>query len=312
MAGNQNNQHVIFQIPFITLKYLHLQVTLDNETCVNWMKQYGLLANEMRCTRCQNQCAYVNRHDVVDGHGWKCGSRNCRTRVGLRNGSFFAGHNLPLSTCLEVLYWWSMDVPQYIVQEQLMLSNHTVIDWFKYIRDVCTAFILDHHQPIGGPNVIVEIDESKFMHRKYHRGAHVDGVWILGLLERDNPAHCVLIPCPNNSRSADTLLPLITHNVLPGTTIYTDQWAAYRTLQQQGFHHESVNHSLHFCDPVTLVHTNNIEGAWALAKSKYRTMHGTTREMFESYLSYFVWRRMFPERRFEHIINQISEYYPVV
>src|SRR6516165_5977740 len=37
---------------------------------------------------------------------------------------------------------------------------------------------------IGGENVIAEIDESKFRKRKYHRGHHVEGAWVIGGVER--------------------------------------------------------------------------------------------------------------------------------
>ncbi|KAG1435618.1 hypothetical protein G6F56_013903 [Rhizopus delemar] len=37
---------------------------------------------------------------------------------------------------------------------------------------------------LGGPGVDhVQIDESKFGKRKYHRGHRVEGVWVLGLVE---------------------------------------------------------------------------------------------------------------------------------
>ncbi len=38
---------------------------------------------------------------------------------------------------------------------------------------------------IGGKNIVVEIDESKFGKRKYHRGHRVEGVWVLGMVERN-------------------------------------------------------------------------------------------------------------------------------
>ena len=37
---------------------------------------------------------------------------------------------------------------------------------------------------LGGPGMIVEIDEAKFGRRKYHRGCLVDGHWVLGGVER--------------------------------------------------------------------------------------------------------------------------------
>ena len=67
--------------------------------------------------------------------------------------------------------------------------------------------------PLGGPGVIVEIDEAKFGKRKYHRGNYRAGMWVLGGVDR-NTNQCFLIPCPNNRRGAEVLLPLIERWVL--------------------------------------------------------------------------------------------------
>ena len=53
---------------------------------------------------------------------------------------------------------------------------------------------------IGGENIIVECDESKFGKRKYqkgHRGHRVDGVWVFGLVERTPERRLVVKRCCN-------------------------------------------------------------------------------------------------------------------
>ena len=114
--------------------------------------------------------------------------------------------------------------------------------------------------------------------RKYHRGGFREGTWVLGMVERRSN-NCVMIPVPD--RSAATLLPLIQSHVLPGTRIITDGWRAYNQLQN----HAAVNHKLQSVDPLDpTVHTNTVEGCWGNCKSKYRSMHGTSRDLFETYL----------------------------
>uniref|UniRef100_A0A915JNK7 ISXO2-like transposase domain-containing protein n=1 Tax=Romanomermis culicivorax TaxID=13658 RepID=A0A915JNK7_ROMCU len=112
--------------------------------------------------------------------------------------------------------------------------------------------------------MVVEIDESKFGKRKYHRGHHVDGVWVFGRYERGTGR---VFMVPVEDRSTSTLLPIIQEWIKPGTTIHSDLWKAYNCLEDEGFHHLSVNHSLNFKDPETGVHTNAIESSWRAAKS---------------------------------------------
>uniref|UniRef100_A0A915HIG2 ISXO2-like transposase domain-containing protein n=1 Tax=Romanomermis culicivorax TaxID=13658 RepID=A0A915HIG2_ROMCU len=44
-------------------------------------------------------------------------------------------------------------------------------------------------------------------------------------------------------------------------------WKAYNCLEDEGYEHMSVNHSLNFKDPESGVHTNGIESSWCAAKS---------------------------------------------
>jgi hypothetical protein len=50
---------------------------------------------------------------------------------------------------------------------------------------------------LGGKDIIVEIDESKFGKRKYHKGHHVEGVWAFGIVERIAAKRKLIIPVPD-------------------------------------------------------------------------------------------------------------------
>jgi hypothetical protein len=59
----------------------------------------------------------------------------------------------------------------------------------------------EHGQPL-----IVEIDESKFFHRKYNRGRWREGTWVFGGVERGS-GKCFLVEVED--RRAESLTNLI-------------------------------------------------------------------------------------------------------
>ena len=59
-------------------------------------------------------------------------------------------------------------------------SEHTLVDWKNFAREVCLEILQQDNCKIGGVGKVMEIDESKFGKRKYHRGKRVDGIWVFG------------------------------------------------------------------------------------------------------------------------------------
>jgi transposase-like protein len=132
-----------------------------------------------------------------------------------------------------------------------------------FCRETMLVFLEGRSVKIGGPNKTVEIDESKFGGRKYHRGHPVKGQWVFGGVERESGATFLV---PVKDRTADTLMAVLRDWVEPGTRVISDGWSAYKDLGSMGFTPQTVNHSIHFVDPNTGTHTNTIKGMWHQVK----------------------------------------------
>eukprot|EP00731_Ephydatia_muelleri_P008685 Em0004g1023a len=131
------------------------------------------------------------------------------------------------------------------------VGSATSVDWYNFIRDICIQYFIDHPAVLGGPGKEVEIDESKFGRRKYNRGRAVGVHWVFGGMERGG-GESFLVEVAR--RDSAILLPIIAQYICPGTVVYSDEWSAYNLLATTGNVHLTVNHSLHFVDPVTGAH----------------------------------------------------------
>lgn len=179
--------------------------------CIRWLARRGLLCNSLDCEDCYEAMQFVRRQQTKDGFTWHC--KGCHKFVAIRKGSFFARSNLSLRQIVTLLYGWSQSYSQVAIgrEAQVGTKGHTVVDWYNFCRDVCQQYLLDHPVTLGGLNddgtsKVVEVDESYFFHRKYHRGMWRNGRWVFGGVERGS-GKCFLVEVAN--RDADTLETLI-------------------------------------------------------------------------------------------------------
>jgi len=147
---------------------------------------------------------------------------NCS--MSLRKGTFFANSHMSLLDVCGFVNLWVMSCKFPIIQLQLRLANQTIVDWSSFCREVCYDAMILCKVKLGGYGHTVEIDESKFGKRKYHRGHRVEGQWVFGGYERET-GNCFMVPVEN--RTADTLLAIIKEWIKPGTTIISDCWKVF-------------------------------------------------------------------------------------
>ncbi|KAL7723520.1 hypothetical protein ACLKA6_001960 [Drosophila palustris] len=176
------------------------------------------------------------------------------------------------------------------MEEEIGWSRRTVIDWKSYLREVYIDWSSKNSRVrIGGPDKIVEIDEAKVGKRKYNRGRVVEGQWVFGGIERESGEFFIL---PVECRNAETLLKIIKERVADGTTIMSDCWKAYNCLAEEGFIHQTVNHSQNFVDPQTRAHTQNIERLWRDMRD-FIPRFGRRKNHFPGYLAKFEFMKKF-------------------
>ena len=172
------------------------------------------------------------------------------------------------------------------------------------MREVCEQYLEENSQQLGGLDengepIVVEIDESKYFHRKYHRGQWRQGHWVFGAIERHSGC-CFLVEAPDRQR--EKLLPIIQQWILPGSRIISDGCTSYADIPQIlcGIYiHDVIVHQRNFVDSNDpTVHTQFNENVRMQAKKK-----------FQSYIAEFIWRQRTGENKYGDMINCISDFY---
>ena len=84
-----------------------------------------------------------------------------------------------LSKLVHCIYLWALQASIVQASTQLGVSQQTLVDLYNFLREVCSAALLQNQVLLGGPGRIVQIDESMFAHKfKHHRGrAPQSDVW---------------------------------------------------------------------------------------------------------------------------------------
>nr|XP_055075339.1 uncharacterized protein LOC129454779 [Misgurnus anguillicaudatus] len=186
-----------------------------------------------------------------------------------------------------------------MLQDGIAKSTATLSMMSKKLRRVCLKSLKKHQkkkkQRVGGVNVLVHIDESKFCHkRKYARGRFGNTwkrkrSWVFGILEIKSARRRPILRLVKK-RNKETLVPIIKKHVKRQSLVVSDEWKAYASLSQEGYKHVRVNHSKNYVDPQTGLHTQNLERAWQTYKMQIWRMRGNRSEKtLKQHLCFIEW-----------------------
>ena len=273
-----------------TYDRLKEEILCNKDRLIGWLVDEKLIANSRKYGHCNEMMKLVIANDRSDGFKWECrrqinGKRH-RVEISIRKDSWFEKSNLTLVEIVKLTYWWCRGVSQEDIRHEVNVSEHTAVDWDSFCRETCEVTLLEREDKIGGPGKTVQIDESKFGKRKYHRGHKVEGQWVFGGIEEESRRSFMVAV---EKRDEKTSLPLIQRHIAEGSTIISDCWKAYVNLEKHGYVHKCVNHSKEFVNADGIIQTRS-KDIGDRRRQRCLTLIGVRKSMFSSHLAEFLWR----------------------
>jgi transposase-like protein len=227
-------------------------VLFDENACIQYLFEAQILHTSCHCSRCKEPMKLSNERKT-----WRCSTSRSGGESSIFKDSFFSKSHLSCNKIMQIGYFWLNRNSTASLVAMSGCSSRTVCSFTGYFRQLAADSLDAEDCTIGGPGIIIEVDESKMGKRKYHRGHRVDGVWLVGGIERTEEKKVFIARVED--RSAETLLALLSRHVLPGSIIYSDMWRGYSRIEEcLGLEHHTVNHSVEFITSEG-VHTNTIE-----------------------------------------------------
>jgi len=107
-----------------------------------------------------------------DGYTWRC--LPCLFHRTVRAGSLLQRSHLELKSIILMMYCWAVDQLQTLISREAEVPEGlTLVDWCNFFRDEAAKYVDNRLHEIGGMDdnnqpLVVEIDEKKYFHRKYH------------------------------------------------------------------------------------------------------------------------------------------------
>jgi transposase-like protein/IS1 family transposase len=219
--------------------------------------------NGVRCPRCDSERVYPVK---TMGFRWQCYACTSESyRFSHLTGTIFENTNKPLKNWFRVAHLMLVSKKG---MSALQISRYMGFGSYKTAWLMChkirTALVEDVKQ-LGG---IVEIDETviggdsgnRHWDKRSGQGNQREGKTIVvGAVRRKGNVVARIVENANSETLTDFVNETVSHKV---SLLCTDQWAGYKRLAENGYPHQTVDHSAHQY-VYGAVHTQTIEGAIA-------------------------------------------------
>ena len=222
----------------------------------------------------------------------------------MRYGSILLSFRINLKTTLKSIYYFSLGFGFTSIIKLAQIKKGPLLELKKIIFLKIKQYFVDNPIKLGGPNIIVQIDETKLnFNVKNHRGRNIPACWALVIV--DNffvPALRYSVIFEN--RSAEVLLYIINQIVIPRSIIVTDEWKSYSSLNELNiYQHQTVCHKYCFVDRNTGTHTQNVKSYNNKLRLAIKKTKGLNLEQRKVFLQEFLYREHHSNDKFTSLIK---------
>ncbi|XP_027222622.2 uncharacterized protein [Penaeus vannamei] len=283
----------------------------NNEAAIAYLRDHGALPLEVICPNCKNICRYR-----AETHSWYCGATRkihhrkklCHYKVSDYKGSLLSGVKMePYKVICFANHWLSKQWDYETLKQCLGLSEATGSVWQRYFAEV-TEHWVDNQEPIGGPGVVVDIDETLFGKMKHEEGKSQSQIWVFGGIERDSKNYFI---APLEEPLTENLMSLILKYILPGTVIVSNRWNAYSPISDHDYVHQVINHSGDVTDKENAkAHTQSVELLFRDVQ-EWTVKPGNRPQFYKQYLARLLFQQQHTHSNINHyFFREVARMYP--
>ena len=254
----------------------------DEDTCLERLRNRRY-PNGSTCEKCERVTKY---HRDAERRSYSC--QWCGYHVHPTAGTIFEKSTTSLRLWFYAIFKMASTrcgISAKQLERELGVTYKTAWRMFHQIRKMLTD---DNDQRLSGT---VEADETYVGGRRGGKrgrpGKESHKTPVFGMAERKGR---VVATAVSDAKRA-TVVPQVQKNVLPETTIYTDEYRVYDNLNKQGYRHSRVHHAEEIYVAGDDVHTNTIEGFWSLLKRGIAGVyHSVSAKHLQGYLNEYCFR----------------------
>jgi len=271
----------------------------DDEACLEfiWRSRFAADGKTATCERCGKERTFKRYETTPPRPAWFCSA--CGYRIHPLKGTIFEKSSTSLQMWFYAMYVMASTrcgVSAKQLERELGVTYKTAWRMFNLIRNQLMDESAD--APLSGD---VEADETfvggKFRNsdRRKARELGWDAkrysnekktTMVFGAVERGGRVRATII----RDSSGKTLHNAVQTYVVPESMLFTDEWGGYNSVGKKMKGHKRIRHREQIYVEGN-VHTQTIEGFWALTKNGIRgAYHSVSAKWLQGYLNEYAWR----------------------